>query len=43
MKFSLHVQTRITDWQVVNLDTSGVLGHTLELTLLGADCAPTAH
>jgi hypothetical protein len=41
----LHVvgDWKYTDWQVVNLDTSGVLGHTLELTLLAADCGQGAH
>jgi hypothetical protein len=41
----LHVvgDWKYTDWQVVNLDTSGVLGHTLELTMLAADCGQGAH
>jgi hypothetical protein len=34
---------KYTDWQVVDLDTSAVLGHTLELTLLAADCGLGAH
>jgi hypothetical protein len=32
-----------TAWQVENLDTSGVLGHNLTLSLLAADCEPTGH
>jgi hypothetical protein len=32
-----------TDWQVVNLDTSGSIGHSLTLTLLAADCGQGAH
>jgi hypothetical protein len=41
----LHVvgDWKYTDWQVVNLDTSAVMGHTLELTMLAADCGQGAH
>lgn len=34
---------KYTDWQVVNLDTSGVMGDTLELTLLASDCGYGGH
>lgn len=32
-----------TDWQVITLDTSGVKGDTLQLTVLASDCSPTGH
>ncbi len=32
-----------TDWQIVNLDASAVVGDTLKLTLLASDCAYGAH
>lgn len=32
-----------TDWQVANLDVSGLLGHTFTLTLAGVDCPYGAH
>jgi hypothetical protein len=34
---------KYTDWQVVNLDTSTVQGHSLQLTVLGADCGQSGH
>ncbi|AJE03882.1 PEP-CTERM sorting domain-containing protein [Geobacter pickeringii] len=32
-----------SDWQIANLDTSGVLGHNLTLTVLASDCAYGGH
>ena len=32
-----------TDWQVANLDVSGLLGHTFTLTLAGIDCPYGGH
>jgi hypothetical protein len=42
-RFSLANGFYYTAWQVENLDTSGVLGHDLTLSLLAADCEPTGH
>jgi hypothetical protein len=32
-----------TDWNIVNLDTSAVIGHDLKLTLLASDCYAGGH
>lgn len=34
---------KYTDWQIVNLDTSGSIGHQLTLTLLASDCGYGGH
>lgn len=34
---------KYSNWQLVDLDTTGVLGHDLQLTLLASDCAAGGH
>jgi hypothetical protein len=36
-------QWKYNDWVIANLDTSGVIGHTLELSVLASDCGWGGH
>jgi hypothetical protein len=43
-QFSVYGDNYYTpNWQIVQLDTSGEIGHTLLLQVLAADCQPTGH